>query len=220
VILRKAVARVRARGLREVWNLSRERIREQISSGDTLLFLVRSAEHVGTDDTSLIFKQAEASDAELYARDIGTDSAATFQRRLTVGTRCFLVTDGGKLLHASWVATDRSWAREIRAYLVPPPGSEYVYESFTRADARGRGIYPFALKNIVSIAAKDGLEKVWIAVEADNEPSKKAISKAGFELAFEVSYRRRWGRLTIDAPTGPEAETGKRFIHQAQGREK
>ena len=50
---------------------------------------------------------------------------------------CFVVEDGDRFLHSSWVTTTGAWTREIRAYLCPPQGDAYVYESFTRADARG-----------------------------------------------------------------------------------
>lgn len=218
--VKRAWARVRARGAGEVISLVRQRLREEIHSGDTLLFLVRDATPMEREGPGLRFKRADASDAERYARDIGTDSATTFRSRLTGGTRCFIVEDASKILHASWVTTEKAWAREIRGYLIPPPGGAYVYESFTRADARGRGIYPSALVNIISVLARERLNEVWIAVEADNAPSRRAIEKAGFVFAFELSYRRRWGRLTLDPPQGPRAEVGRAFVQLGRSREK
>jgi RimJ/RimL family protein N-acetyltransferase len=217
---KRAFVRIRTRGPKEVFSLALQRAREEIHSGDTLLFLVRPATHETREGPGLHFKQATPEDADRYARDIGTDSATTFRSRLTPGTRCCLVEDGDKILHASWVTSEASWAREIRGWLVPPPGGAYVYESFTRSDARGRGIYPFALANIVSILADEGSSEVWIAVEADNAPSRRAIDKAGFTFAFELEYRRRWGRLTIDPPRGPRAKDGATFVRRGRGREK
>jgi RimJ/RimL family protein N-acetyltransferase len=110
------------------------------------------------------------------------------------------------------VTTTGAWTREIRAYLSPPLGDAYVYESFTRADARGRGIYPFALAGILTAMAASGIERVWVGVESDNVPSRKAIAKAGFEEAFTLHFERRWGRLKIDQPRGPHAEQARQFI--------
>jgi hypothetical protein len=47
---------------------------------------------------------------------------------------------------------------------------------------------------------------VWVAVEAGNAPSLKAIRKAGFEESYTMRYSRRWGRLTlvVEAPAGVE----------------
>jgi hypothetical protein len=45
-----------------------------------------------------------------------------------------------------------------------------------------------------------------VAVEVDNAPSLKAVKKAGFEEAFEISYQRRWGHITVSDPEGPGAD--------------
>ena len=155
-------------------------------------------------DPSLQARQATPADATLYARAVGTESARTFTHRLTSSTHCFLVLSGPELLHASWVTMATAWTRELRACIAPPPGDAYVYESFTRAEARGRGVYPFALGGICVWAAGHGLGSVWVAVDSSNEPSRKAIGKAGFEPRYTIRYGRRLGRLSlsVEAPPG------------------
>ncbi|MFN2586501.1 MAG: GNAT family N-acetyltransferase, partial [Actinomycetota bacterium] len=99
------------------------------------------------------------------------------------------------------VTSSAAWTREIRAYLVPPPGDAYVYESFTAPEARGRGVYPFALASICSWAVVRDIVRVWVAVERGNAPSFRAIAKAGFEPSYSIGYARRLGRLTLDVET-------------------
>lgn len=189
--------------------LGLHRLREAIHSQDRLVFFVRGTarQSDGPSPTvDLTLERATPQDAVAYARDIGTDSAETFVERLSEDTRCYVVEAEGKLLHASWVTTSASWVREIGRYFRPPPGEAYVYESFTRADARGRGVYPFALRGICDDLAAQGVEKLWVAVEADNAPSLRAVSKAGFETAFTLDYRRKLGRLRLSPPSGPMAD--------------
>lgn len=217
---RQLAARVRSRGVKEVAVLVWGRIKEEVSSGETLHFLVRETSSDAPPSDELAFREATEADAESYARDVGTDSAQTFRSRLTPGTRCFVVEADGRLLHASWITTERSWAREIRGWLVPPAGDAYIYESFTHPDARGRGIYPFALAHILAMLRKEGVGRAWIAVEEHNPPSRRAIDKAGFTFAFAVSYRRKLGRFTLYPPSGPEAEVGQTFVQAHKGREK
>ena len=210
-VLAKLPARLRARGVREVGTLVAHRAKEAIRSEDRLIFFTRSELSSAAQGTpqvaeGLRLKRAGAFDAASYARDIGTDSAETFSKRLTEGTRCYLVLEADTVLHATWVTTTASWVREIGRYFRPPRGDAYVYESFTRADARGRGVYPFALRGICHNLAADGIERVWVAVEADNAPSLRAVSKAGFEEAFELDYERRMGRLTLSRPRGRYAD--------------
>ena len=54
---------------------------------------------------------------------------------------------------------------------------------------------------------------MWVAVEVDNIPSLKAVTKGGFEEAWRITYRRRLGILRVDAPRGPGASIdGHRWI--------
>lgn len=207
-VLLKTAARLSARGPAEVFGVVAERLREAVRSQGSLHILRRPTAPGAAVRKDLVLRRAEPSDGAAYARDIGTDSPTTFRARITGDTWCYLVEQpGGRLLHATWCTTSGAWTRELQGCLVPAPGSAYVYESFTRADARGRGIYPFALEAIAADLATAGLRDIWVAVEADNLPSLRAVGKAGFAAALHISFARRWGRLSVDASTDrpPEA---------------
>lgn len=216
--LSKLPSRIRARGWREVAQLAGHRLKEEIRSEDRLIFFLRPTGPVdsqGAGRTSgLELVRGGPEHAGVYERDIGTDSSSTFKQRLTGETRCYLVLDRDRALHATWVTTGASWVRELRRYFKPPSGQAYVYESFTRADARGRGVYPFALGGICAELGEEGIQCVWVAVEVDNAPSLKSVSKAGFEKAFEISYRRRWGAISLSDPQGPQAELCSRCFQK------
>ncbi|MFN2588447.1 MAG: hypothetical protein ABR613_10080, partial [Actinomycetota bacterium] len=163
----RGATRLAGRGPREVIGLALARAAEWFRSDEELVVLVRPARAAAPPlrhDHDLSFREAGPADGALYARAIGTDSAVTFRRRLTPTTHCFFVEAHGRLLHASWVTTGAAWTRELRAYLVPPRGDAYVYESFTRPEARGRGVYPFALAGICAWARDAGTRNVWVAV--------------------------------------------------------
>ena len=190
----------------EIAHLTLDRLQENLASSETLIVFVRSAEGERRPAEGLVLRRATSEDADRYASDIGTDSADTFTRRLSDATRCYVVVgSGGTFFHATWITTKAAWTRELRAYFRPPPGDAYVFESFTRADARGKGAYPFALREICRELSAEGVARVWVAVALDNIPSLKAVAKGGFEEAWRVTYRRRLGILRIDAPRGPGA---------------
>jgi len=203
---------MKARGPLEVVRLAGHRLKEAVSSGDELILCTREAAPLDRPGEGLTLRRATPEDAHRHARDIGTDSEKSFRARLSSDVMCFVVDDGSRLLHSSWVTTTGAWTREIRAFLRPPAGDAYVYESFTREDARGRGIYPFALAGIVTTMAAEGIHNMWVGVEADNAPSRKAIAKAGFEEAFTIRYKRSFGRLTMQSPQGPKAEQARHFV--------
>lgn len=204
--------RIRHRGAGEVLDLATGRIKDAWASDETLILLVRDAERMEREVSGLIFRRAEVHDAARYARDVSTDSATTFRSRLSDDVMCFIVEDGQKILHASWVTTSAAWAREVQALLTPPAGDAYVYESFTRADARGRGIYPFALAGMVTYLADAGIRRVWVGVESSNEPSRRAIAKAGFEEGFQIKFCRHHNRLAVMAPQGRMAHEASTFL--------
>jgi hypothetical protein len=202
----KVLTRARSRGPREVLATGVGRLREFISSADEIVILARPAGGELPDRGDLEFVQATGKDGARYARDVGTDSASTFAARLTDTTHCFLVTDENQVLHSSWVTTRSAWTRELGGYLVVPEGDGYVFESFTRADARGRAIYPFALKGICEWAAQERLKRLWVGVESGNAASLKAVAKARFEPQLTISFRRSVGRLQV---TGGRCPHGK-----------
>ena len=211
-ILSKTLNRGRRRGWGEVGTLAVHRVRETVLSRDSLVMFTRNTGGDFETQGELHFRETHRADAEAYALWIGTDSPTTFAQRLSTSTRCFVVTSEERFVHASWVTTAGAWTRELGRYVSPPPGDAYIYESFTRSEVRGRGVYPFALRNIAARLGEEGVEKLWVAVEKGNSPSVKAVTKAGFEVAFEIPFGRRFGKVWIDAPTGPLAEVALPFL--------
>jgi hypothetical protein len=193
----KAIARVRARGLGEVVGLVKERVRDAMSSAERLEILVRDCTEESLDLGSLVVRRATPDDAVAYARWIGTDAPRTFARRLSDSTWCYLVVTDNKILHATWCTIAAAWTRELHAYLAPPEGDAYVYESFTRADARGRGLYPLALRWIATDLYRSSCRRVWVGVEAGNSASLRAVEKAGFRPSFSIRFGRRKGKVWV-----------------------
>jgi ribosomal protein S18 acetylase RimI-like enzyme len=210
----KTLTRIRSRGPKEVLWLVAARAREAVASDDVLKLFQRNTadRRPAGDRPDLLFREADATDGPLYARDIGTDSPETFRRRLSERTRCFLVLRGDLVVHSTWVTSAGAWTREVGRYLCPPPGEAYIYESFTRAEVRGQGVYPFALERIVVWLASRGVGRAWVGVEAGNDRSIRAVTKAGFTEGFEIAYHRRAGRLRLEPPTVPLADVGASFV--------
>ena len=189
-----------------------------MSSSEKLTFFWVTPAPGAPEPDGLHVRRADPADGPRYAADIGTDSASSFRRRLSRTTSCFVAELDGRLVHASWVTTSGAWTRELQLYVVPPGGGDdgggeaYVYESFTRADARGKGAYPKVLRHIESWAAASGLSRLWVAVESSNAPSRRAIAKAGYSAGFELAFERRLGRMSRSEPVGPLASVGRRML--------
>ena len=194
----KTGARLKARGPRELYELATARAHEAIASTDQLVILVRECAEENLEASTLVVRRASPADAGAYAGMIGTDAAATFVPRLSNDTGCYVVIEGSALVHATWCTRSAAWTREIHAYLAPPPGDAYVYESFTRPEARGRGVYPLALRAIASDLYRQGVARVWVGVEAGNKASLRAVTKAGFTPVASIRFARRLGRIRVE----------------------
>jgi RimJ/RimL family protein N-acetyltransferase len=212
LLLSRAANRVRTRGAAEVTGLLVRRLVEGVVSDDEILMYTREAGGDFAIRSDLTFRAATEDDASRYAKDIGTDSVRSFRSRLSAATRCFVVERDELLVHSTWATTAAAWTRELRRYIKPPPGDAYVHESYTRPEVRGQGVYPFALTNICATLGPEGIRRVWVAVEGDNPASIRAVTKAGFEPAWRLPYRRRVGVLRFGQPTGPHAGNALDFV--------
>jgi RimJ/RimL family protein N-acetyltransferase len=178
-------------------------LRARTWSDAILIVLQRPAGGTAATVPDVSIREADASDARAYERDIGTDLAATVVTRLSEPTSsCWIAETGGRMVHSSWVATESAWVGEIERVFIVPPGDAYIYESFTRPEMRGRGIYPAVLLTISERLGAGSVRRLWIAVEATNPSSLRAIQKAGFISAFEIGLRHRFGRSQVRIPPG------------------
>ncbi|MEA2507079.1 MAG: hypothetical protein QOH48_1697 [Actinomycetota bacterium] len=168
-----------------------------------LVVLDRPAGGVAAAIPGMEIRELGPEDARGYEKDIGTDPAATLVRRLTApGASCWIARSGDEIVHASWVETAAAWMGEAERFFVVPPGEAYIYESFTRPEVRGHGIYPAVLATIAEQLGARAVARLWIAAEATNAASLRAIQKAGFTTEFEIGVRRRLGRVAVTMPAG------------------
>jgi ribosomal protein S18 acetylase RimI-like enzyme len=178
-------------------------VRTRTWSDEVLLVLQRRAGGTAAPTTELIVREARHSDAPAYERDIGTETAGRVAERLSrPGASCWIAETGGHMVHASWVETKAAWVGEIERLLVVPPGDAYIYQSFTRPEMRGRGIYPAVLTTLSERLGSRGINCLWIAVEATNPASLRAIQKSGFTHVFEIAFQHRFGRIQVSVPDG------------------
>jgi GNAT superfamily N-acetyltransferase len=178
-------------------------LRTHLWSDLTLVVLQRPAGGQAAPHSGIEIREAEPGDAPAYERDIGTSPGPAVERRLgEPGSSCWIAQEGGRIVHASWVATQAAWLGEAARSFVVPPGDAYIYESFTRPEMRGRGVYPAVLITISKTLGQRGTRMLWIAAETTNVPSLRAIEKAGFTHSFEIRVRRRAGRVHVVVPPG------------------
>lgn len=127
--------------------------------------------------------------------------------RLENGAHAYTASEGGALLHASWLWERESISQPDRGHRIQlPPNSAVLWDDYTDPRARGRGLHRLAIqKRMRDAAFVPGTEWLFIGVFSDNHRSRKNIERMGFEhyASFFTSVRlgrtRRWVVLTPDA---------------------
>lgn len=108
---------------------------------------------------------------------------AEMRRRRAMGDRAIGAFAGGQIAHVAWlsmtgvIAPEECPGQEVRL----PAKVAYLYHCFTFPEFRRRGAYAAVLEAYLSWP---GLEDVprFIACSPENEPSLRAIERAGFRL--------------------------------------
>ena len=127
--------------------------------------------------------RAELLSPELVGRlpDIGWFDVSGGLQRLHHGDRCYAVWLDGRLAHYSWVQRSGSHPITEAGISVPVADGEFwIYDCRTVEWARGKGIYPAILEQVVNEHFEAGYCRAWIYTSRENIPSQRGILRAGF----------------------------------------
>ena len=146
-------------------------------------------------------------------RESGHWNAIELKRRQTLGDVCYLVMDGSRCVHYSWVTQRHRYNTEIGFEAASDQNNPWIYNSYTSVTHRGRLIFPQVLGRIAQEAKKGDARLVWIDVQDNNRSSVSGVTEAGFvEVAvfkkrvlfsFMVFDRRK---IIVNARLGKEFE--------------
>lgn len=126
------------------------------------------------------------------------------RERLSAGNDLWLAEDDGGPLFRCWIYRRRAPVLAAPGgWLELPDDTVVLEDSATTPRARGRGIAPGAWTAIADALRDEGLVHLITKVGVANEPSRKAVAKAGFR---EIALMRL-------VKTGPRKRT---TIHQAE----
>lgn len=130
----------------------------------------------------------------MHQMDIGAVGA---QARLRAGNDWWIVLDDDVPLFSCWIFRTHTPVLAAPAgQLELPPGRICLEDSVTSGAARGRGIAPAAWALIADALAQEGQTELITKVGAENGPSRRAVTKAGFAEVAIMHFLRRGLRTT------------------------
>jgi len=125
--------------------------------------------------------------------------------RLARGCRCFGAWIDGELAGYGWLSTKTEWIGEVELEITPGAREGYIWNCFTLADQRRRGVLRSLLAGIRACANDEGLKRLWIGSVAI--PAEKAFGPSGFTptllFASEVISGYRWLQVRPMAGADP-----------------
>jgi GNAT superfamily N-acetyltransferase len=136
-----------------------------------------------------------ASDADLDSVEQLPDAgpASALRRELAPGHDLWIVEAGDRVAFACWVHHHEAPVFAARdGVLRLPAGVCCLEDSATSPDFRGRGVAPAAWSSIATACEAEGFRVMITKIEADNEPSARALEKAGFTAIARMRLVRRW----------------------------
>ena len=105
-------------------------------------------------------------------------TAESLAERFLRGHRCFMAIDGErKAAHTRWVATDQACIPELDADVVLAAGEAYMYDGYTRPDARGTGIDGAIRCLIFQSMREAGYRRVYSYVRGNNPVGLRAAQR-------------------------------------------
>jgi GNAT superfamily N-acetyltransferase len=125
--------------------------------------------------------------------------------RLARGCRCFGAWLEGELAGYGWLSTKTEWIGELELEITPRAGEGYIWNCFTLANQRRRGVLRALLAGIRARAHDEGFTRLWIGSVAI--PAETAFGPSGFTptLVFssEVITGYRWLQVRPVAGADP-----------------
>jgi GNAT superfamily N-acetyltransferase len=114
--------------------------------------------------------------------------------RLARGCRCFGAWIEDDLAGYGWLSTGPEWIGELELEIRPNAGEGYIWNCFTLAEQRRRGVLRALLAGIRARAHDEGMSRLWIGSVAI--PAERAFGPVGFiptlVFASEVITGYRW----------------------------
>ena len=123
--------------------------------------------------------------------ELRPDSApAETRRRFDAGHRCMVGRLDGRILHARWISNELLESAYLGLAFELPRTSAYVYDTFTAASARRRGISVAASAFYREVLREEGMERALGSLWPGNRPARGMLERAGQELVGAVGAVR------------------------------
>ena len=129
---------------------------------------------------SLCIEMLETSDVDHYVAFRPETTRAQILDRLRSAQACFVARREGRIVSACWSTTRPAWNEFLNREIGVAEGDVYLFDAFTLAACRGRGISPALCVQQLRHFRRLGLRRAIRATLPENVPALHAHAKTGF----------------------------------------
>ena len=120
----------------------------------------------------------------------GRKDPAELLKRFENGRRCYAARVEGQLAAYGWVSPDEELIGELNLLIKLTRGEAYIWDCATLPAYRNQRLYSALLVHMLGELRSEGLCRVWIGADLDNEASQRGISNAGFHHVADLVVSR------------------------------
>jgi GNAT superfamily N-acetyltransferase len=143
-----------------------------------------------TTRVAAVFRRLEPGGLPALSPTLGGQIVGEFNRRLVAGKRIYTAWVAGELATYGWVSFGEEYVGELNLNLHLLSGEAYIWDCVTLPAFRRNGLYSALLGYIADQLRQEGLQRVWIGADLDNQPSQHGIANAGFRQVADVLIER------------------------------
>lgn len=118
---------------------------------------------------------------------------------------CFVARHDGRIIAASWAATQRAWIFYLDCEVQMTQDDVYVYDSFVMPNFRGQSIFPAIRAEMIRYFLAAGYHRMVTGITPENKSSLRAVWKTGFRPVGMM------GRIKIGPWRWDFCRTNKRY---------
>jgi ribosomal protein S18 acetylase RimI-like enzyme len=134
------------------------------------------------------FKEIDKASAGILLPAAGEEQANEIKHRFQRGKRCFVGLVEGKLACWGWVSHEDEWIGEMKVTFRLEEGEAYIWDCVTLPDFRRQGLFSALINHMARDLQKEGMVRVWIGSNLENQPSIKGFKKAGYQPVMLVLF--------------------------------
>ena len=154
----------------------------------------------------VIFSRVGLEEVGELALAMGLDNPDLVLQRFHVGSRCYIVRAGNKIVAYGWISFNEEDIGELGLRIRLNKGEAYIWDCSTLPAYRGQRLYPALLGYMLSELQSAGFQRVWIGTDADNLPSQVGVALAGCQPILDVVRDSSTHRLVSRGRSGVPIE--------------